>query len=73
MYPSKPPHIEDAVKLLVRSIQATSDPELFSSWALTAVIADLGLDLELLTGGELERLGGINRLTDLEVHQSPAG
>ena len=30
MYSPKPLHIEDAVKLLVQSLQATSDPELFS-------------------------------------------
>ena len=73
MHSPKPLHIEDAVKVLVQSIQATSDPELFSSWALTAVIAELGLNLELLTGEELERLGGIDGLTVPEVHQSPAG
>ena len=73
MYSPKPLHIEDAVKLLVQSIQATSDPELFASWALTAVIADLGLDLELLTGDELKLLGGIDRLTDLAEHRSRFG
>ena len=73
MYSPKPLHIEDAVKVLVQSIQATSDPELFSSWALTAVIAELGLSLELLTGEELGRLGGIDRLTDLEEHRSRFG
>lgn len=33
MYPPTPLHIEDAVKLLVQSIQATGDPELFAPWA----------------------------------------
>ena len=33
MYPPTPFHIEDVVKLLVQSFQATSGPELFSSWA----------------------------------------
>ena len=73
MYPPKPMHIEDAVKLLVQSLQATSDPELCSSWALTAVIAELGFDLELLTGEELELLGGMDGLTNLAEHRSPAG
>ncbi len=73
MHSPTPMHIEDAVKLLVQSIQATSDLELFGSWALTAVIAELELDLDLLTGDELERLGGIVRLTELKVHQSRFG
>ncbi len=33
MYPPTPLHIEDAVKLLVQSIQATANPELFAMWA----------------------------------------
>jgi hypothetical protein len=36
MYPPMPMHIEDAVKLLVQSLKATSEPELFASWVLTS-------------------------------------
>ena len=68
----KPLHVEDAVKLVVHLLKAIADPELFSSWALMAVIAGLELDLELLTGEELERPGSINGLTDPAEHQSPA-
>ena len=73
MYSPKPLHLEDAVKLLLQSLQATSDFELFASWALTAIIVDFGLDLELLTGDELKRLGDIDRLTVQQEHQSRFG
>lgn len=33
MYPPTPVHIEDVVKLLLQSLQARSDPELFATWA----------------------------------------
>ncbi len=64
LYRLTPLHLEDAVKVLVHSLKVTSDPELLASCALTAVMAELELDLKLLTDEEIEGPGSIDRLTD---------
>ena len=68
IYRFTPLHIEDTAKVLVNSLKVNSDPELLASWALTAAIADLGLDL--LTGEELQGLGDSGTIGEIH-HLGP--